>query len=108
MYKRLKLCLAILMIFSPLGLVAEGTAWGEWSAEEIQNTFGYVPEGMARFSDWWQALFPDYTLSVFGGSSLGHSAGYIISALIGSIIIYGVAVLLARVLLRQTQIGPNK
>lgn len=42
--------LAFLIIISPLGLIAEGTAWGEWTPEEIINDtssgvpLGFIPE----------------------------------------------------------------
>ena len=41
-----------LICLTPLGLLATGTAWGEWGADEIKdvvsggNALGYVPEGM--------------------------------------------------------------
>lgn len=101
MYKNLKLALGVLAILSPIGLIAEGTAWGEWGAEEMESSLGFVPEGMQRFSDWWQALFPDYVITLFGESSLGHSAGYILSAIIGSLLVYGGTILLTKFLLRQ-------
>ena len=44
--------LVALICLTPLGLLATGTAWGEWKADEISNLsiggnpLGYVPEGM--------------------------------------------------------------
>lgn len=70
--------LGILMIGTPLGLLAEGTAWGEWGADEIAATgAGYTPSGMLNgFS--FESLLPDYS---FG--SMPEVAGYLLSALIG-------------------------
>lgn len=57
--------LAILIAASPLGLLAEGTAWGEWGAEEIAavenngEALGYTPKGMLEGFQW-SALAPDY------------------------------------------------
>ena len=69
---------AVLVVATPLGLLAEGTAWGEWGADEIAETgAGYVPQGMADGFEW-SALMPDYT---FG--SLPDSLAYVISAVAG-------------------------
>ena len=72
-----------LICLTPLGLLATGTAWGEWGADEIKdvlsggNTLGFVPEGMKNgFS--FGAIMPDYAV---GG--LPDIAGYILSAIAG-------------------------
>ena len=69
---------AILAVVTPLGLIAEGTAWGEWGADEIAETgAGFVPAGMTSGFEW-NAVMPDYT---FG--SLPDSFAYILSAVVG-------------------------
>ncbi len=75
--------LSILICLTPLGLLAAGTAWGEWGAEEISDimtggkALGYTPKGMANgFS--FQALLPDYAVS-----GLPEIAGYLLSAAAG-------------------------
>ncbi len=75
----LKIFLAALILATPLGLLAEGTAWGEWGADEIAATgAGFTPSGMTDgFS--WSALLPDYTVP-----GMGDVTGYILSAVIGS------------------------
>ena len=75
----LKIFLAALILLTPLGLLAEGTAWGEWGTDEIASTgAGYIPPGMA--GGWeWSSLLPDYS---FTGMPAG--IGYILSALIGT------------------------
>ena len=72
-----------LIVFTPLGLIAEGTAWGEWGTDEIAETtsggqaLGYTPAGMENgFS--FDAMFPDYTIS-----GMPDAMGYILSAVIG-------------------------
>ena len=86
--------LIILIILTPLGLLAEGTAWGEWGAEEIAETgAGFTPRGMIEGFNF-EALLPDYTLS-----GLPDSAAYILSAVIGVsllIIIFKLASLTVR------------
>jgi cobalt/nickel transport system permease protein len=76
-----------LICLSPLGLLAAGTAWGEWGADEIQEVvtggraLGFVPAGMEKgFS--FNAVFPDYSVS-----GLPEWVGYVISALAGAAIL---------------------
>lgn len=72
-----------LICLTPLGLLATGTAWGEWGTDEIKNVvsggnaLGYVPQGMKNgFS--FEAILPDYSLN-----GLPEIAGYILSAVAG-------------------------
>lgn len=76
--------LLVLILLSPLGLLAEGTAWGEWGAEEIAELaetgapLGYTPAGMLEgFS--LGVWFPDYAIS-----GMPDSFAYILSAIIGT------------------------
>jgi len=73
----------VLALLSPLGLLAAGTAWGEWGADQIEDVvaggkaLGFVPAGMEK--GWsLRALFPDY-----GVSGLPEWLGYVLSAVIG-------------------------
>ena len=75
---------AILIAASPAGLLAQGTAWGEWGTDEISaivtngKTLGYTPQGLSK--GWTlQALLPDYAVSGFN-----EIIGYILSAIIGT------------------------
>ena len=38
----------MLILLTPIGVLAPGTAWGEWSAEELKPTLGFVPAGLER------------------------------------------------------------
>ena len=84
-----KILLGTLIVLTPLGLIAEGTAWGEWGVDEIAATgAGYTPAGMANgFS--FNAILPDYTLE-----GLPDWTAYILAAVIGTallLIIFRVA-----------------
>ncbi len=75
--------IAILIAATPLGLLATGTAWGEWGADEIADIvtngvpLGYTPEGL--LNGWsLDVLMPDYALE-----GMGEVPAYILSALIG-------------------------
>jgi cobalt/nickel transport system permease protein len=86
--------IAALIMLVPLGLLAQGTAWGEWGAEEMAELvesgapLGFIPQGMeSGFS--FQALLPDYAVP-----GIPEVVGYILSAVCGvalSIIIFRLA-----------------
>lgn len=86
-YKALLVPLGILVALTPLGLIAQGTAWGEWGTDEIKKTLGYVPSGFASMADWWKSILPDYTVKIFGNGAAGSITGYVISAVVGILLI---------------------
>ena len=75
--------MAVLIVLTPLGLLATGTAWGEWGADEIASLvsggsqLGYTPSGMTNGFEL-STLFPDYSMS-----GLPEWTGYILSAIVG-------------------------
>ena len=86
--------LAALMILTPLGLLAAGTAWGEWGAEDFAKPEARqemaaashnvappekMPSGMERLASTWTAPIPDYAPSFLKSAQLG----YILSGMIG-------------------------
>lgn len=74
--------LAVLAVLSPLGLLAAGTAWGEWAPEEVQGLIGFMPEGLKQISNSWRAPLPDYSIP-----GLGPVSGYILSAIAGMVLV---------------------
>jgi cobalt/nickel transport system permease protein len=69
-----------LILITPIGLLAPGTAWGEWSRGELANLgLGYVPTGFDRWSSLWSAPLSGYDLPLLNNSA----AGYWLSALLG-------------------------
>ncbi|ATW27594.1 cobalt transporter CbiM [Candidatus Formimonas warabiya] len=86
-YKKLWYGLIGLMIFAPLGLLASGTAWGEWSGEEMQGLLGFIPQGMAKYADIWTAALPDYSIPGFEGTFMQSALAYIVSAIVGLLLI---------------------
>ena len=75
--------IAVLIAATPLGLLATGTAWGEWGADEIAEVvvngkaLGYTPAGLEK--GWsLNVPMPDYSL---GG--VNEVLAYILSAVIG-------------------------
>jgi cobalt/nickel transport system permease protein len=72
--------IVVLILASPLGLLAPGTAWGEWGANELTALgLGAVPTGLAKLSGIWGAPLAGYDLPALGNTN----AGYILSAVVG-------------------------
>jgi cobalt/nickel transport system permease protein len=74
--------LVLLAFATPLGLLAAGTAWGEWGADELEEMLGYVPKGLEGLGNFWKAPIPDYAVP-----GVGDIPGYILSALLGLLIV---------------------
>lgn len=76
--------IAALIFLTPLGLLATGTAWGEWGADEISSVaikgsaLGFIPNGMKHGFNF-SAIMPDYSVS-----GIPESIGYIICAIAGA------------------------
>jgi cobalt/nickel transport system permease protein len=98
--------LALLMLLTPLGILAAGTAWGEWGARDfsdpqmrqrITTASGNIappserPQGLARLSSLWSAPFPQYAPPFVHRPAFG----YVMSAVFGSGLILGVFLLIA-------------
>jgi len=82
------------MVLAPLGLLAAGKAWGEWSVHDFADPSArhqiaaasrnvsppaVAPSGLERLSDIWTAPFPDYSPPFMRSSAFG----YILSAIFG-------------------------
>jgi len=80
--RNLAIGLLILVILTPLGLLATGSTFGEWSNKEVKEKIGFVPSGLEHLSSLWGAPLPDYALP---GEGEQHSAVaiYVLSAVIG-------------------------
>ncbi len=86
-WRALWIGLVALIVITPLGLLAPGTAWGEWGAEELTKLgLSFVPKGLAQLSGLWSAPMPDYDVPALGNANLA----YILSAFIGILVTVGV------------------
>lgn len=105
--RKLWIGIGVLMVLSPLGLVLPdqfnaGAAWGEWGLDEIQKMTGYVPLGFKKLSEVWKAPLADYALPGWEGKDLFQvSLWYICSAVVGIVIIGGVAFFIGKVLVKE-------
>jgi cobalt/nickel transport system permease protein len=99
---RLWMFVAVLTLLTPLGVLAVGTAWGEWSASdfetqhtraEIAKVSGNVtppptPSGLRKLSSLWTAPFPDYAPAFIKSPMFG----YLLSATFGVGLLASIAV----------------
>ena len=82
-FKPLYALTAVLIVLTPIGLLATGTAWGEWGVDEMATLvsggvkLGYTPSGMKSGFEL-SALFPDYSMA-----GMPEWTGYILSAVVG-------------------------
>ena len=89
--------LGMVALATPIGLLASGTAWGEWGIDELKHLgLGSIPSGLERFADWWPAPLPDYGLP-----RMGAVIGYILSALIGIVLVACLLWLVGRIVIRK-------
>jgi cobalt/nickel transport system permease protein len=95
--------LVILIVATPLGLLAPGTAWGEWGSQELaQLGLGFIPQGLKQLEGLWGAPFAGYEVPALGNASLG----YVLSAVLGLLLVAVVVWLFTRLLM--TRKSPTK
>ena len=90
--RRLWIAVAALMLLTPLGILAAGTAWGEWSPSELARAGAAqaqvtksaaspapaaVPAGLQKLANLWTAPFPAYA----PGFVKSRGFGYLLSAM---------------------------
>jgi cobalt/nickel transport system permease protein len=100
--RRLWATVALLLILTPLGVLATGKAWGEWAPADFVHAEARAqietasqnaslpatpPSGMARMATVWTSPFPAYAPAFVKSRALG----YMLSAMFG----IGVCLLLA-------------
>ena len=94
--KYLLLFTALLIALTPLGLIAEGPAWGEWSVEEMQEMLGFVPHSIANATSLVEAAIPDYAI---GG--MGDLASTWLSAMLGAGVLFVIMLGIKKSALRE-------
>jgi cobalt/nickel transport protein len=104
--KKILIVLLLLCLITPIGILLPmffnaGDAWGEWSAQTLKELIGYVPQGLAKYSELWKAPLTDYTMNS-ADKSVAHQSGfYIVSGILGATITYIVMLIIARLITRN-------
>jgi cobalt/nickel transport system permease protein len=99
--------LAMVLLLTPLGIVASGAAWGEWAPRDFSNAGARAqiaaasgntaapmaaPSGLARLANLWTAPLPAYAPHFVKSAVFG----YLLSAMFGVGVILSVAWVLQR------------
>jgi cobalt/nickel transport system permease protein len=110
--------LAVLMVLTPLGILAAGSAWGEWMASDYTDaaarariaaaSFNHVapqhpPRGLQRLSSVWTAPFARYAPPYIRGAVFG----YLLSAMFGAGLIVVACLMLGRFTRGAARAGPG-
>jgi len=104
--KKILVILLLMCLATPLGILLPmffnaGDAWGEWSAQTVKDLIGYIPQGLAKYSDAWTAPLPDYTINA-GDRSVVHQSGfYIVSGILGATATYVVMLVISKIIVRN-------
>jgi len=92
--RRLWLVIGLLLLLTPIGILASGTAWGEWSADDFADpaarreiaaaSLGHAPpvtapHGLTHLATIWTAPWADYAPTFVQSPGLG----YALSAMFG-------------------------
>jgi hypothetical protein len=94
--KNLAIGLLVLVVLTPLGLLAVGETFGEWSNEEIKEKLGFVPPGLDSLSSIWHAPLTEYALPGSEESMTMSAAAYILSAVIGVVLCAGLLYIIGK------------
>jgi cobalt/nickel transport system permease protein len=108
---RLWLMVAVLALLTPLGVLAVGKAWGEWSASDFENQQARAeiartsrqveppptPSGIRKLSGLWTAPFPDYAPAFIKNPIFG----YVLSAMFGVGVLASASAAVDRILRRK-------
>jgi cobalt/nickel transport system permease protein len=106
------------MVLTPLGILAAGSAWGEWMASDYadpaaraqiaaasfqQAAPAQVPQGLQRLSAVWTAPFARYAPPYIRGAAFG----YLLSAMFGVGLIVVAVLMLGYFLQSAARAGPE-
>jgi cobalt/nickel transport system permease protein len=95
--------LIALVILTPIGLLAPGTAWGEWGREELEQLgLGYVPAGFDQWSQLWSAPIPDYNIEAFNNPTIAYILSAVLGVALVLAVVYGLMWLVSKLTHRTT------
>jgi len=115
--RHLWITVALLLLLTPLGILAAGKAWGEWSIHEFSEPRGRAriqaasrdeappaasPAGLRRLSTIWTAPLPAYAPRFIKSAGFG----YFLSAMFGVGCVLASSLALQAVLRGRRSLGP--
>jgi hypothetical protein len=104
--KKLWTGLIVMALLSPLGIILpelfqSGDAWGEWGTDTLETLLGFVPEGLRKYAELWKAPIQDYNLGGEGSSMTVQVISYVLSGILGILVVAGVIYLISRVVVKH-------
>ena len=104
--KKILIILLFLSLITPVGILLPaftntGNAWGEWSAQTVKELVGYIPKGLAKYTDLWKAPIADYTVNRKNSSIVRRSGYYLVSGIIGATVTYIVMLVISGLIIRN-------
>ena len=94
--------IGVLILLTPIGALAPGTAWGEWGSKELKAAIGYAPANLERLGGLWRSAMPGYATPGISNALLG----YLIAAVVGTALTVGVALAVGALLARHGEAQP--
>jgi cobalt/nickel transport system permease protein len=91
-----------LILLTPIGALAPGTAWGEWSSGQLKAAIGYAPADLEKLGGFWRSAMPGYATPGISNALLG----YLIAAIVGTVLTVGAAFAVGALLARRPQAPP--
>lgn len=106
--KKLWIGLIIMALLSPLGIILPemlnaGDAWGEWGTDTLEKLIGYIPQGLKKLADIWNAPIADYNFGSDDASLAVQIISYIASGVIGIVIMAAIIFAASKFLIRRAQ-----
>ena len=96
--------LLVVAVFTPLGLLASGGAWGEGGVEDVKAQIGYIPSGLEKFADFWKhAILQDYGIAGYDQTFWQQALGYLVSAFVGVLLIGLITYAIGRFVSKRSQ-----
>jgi len=118
-FRKLWVVVALALCFTPLGFLAGGKAWGEWSTSDFVHPEGRAriaaasgdqsppaapPRGLQRLSTLWTAPLPYYAPQFVKSAAFG----YLLSAMFGVGCILAFFLSVRWLLARRSEAGPAR